>query len=163
MKKDESIKKTMCRGTRRAKMLCAVLIMLEAICAAASVVPEFASVFHLDTGVSLTAIVVLMLVRWAFDALESIIMLLCPRETNGSRLPEAAFSQDTRNRSSDSAVHSDTTESKPGVYNAQAEADIYRRSQNKSEGAWSKYENEPEKPEKMDVEDAMRIARKLTR
>ena len=97
MKKDEVTKKTICRGARRAKMLCGVLIMLEAICAAASTVPEFASTFHLDTGASLTAIVVLMLVRWAFDALESIIMLLCPRETNVSRRPEASFPHDKRN------------------------------------------------------------------
>lgn len=97
MKKDESTRKTMCRGAHRAKMLCGVLIMLEVVRAAASVVSEFASTFHLDTGAILTTIVVLMLVRWAFDALESIIMLLCPPETNGSRLPEAAFPQDNRN------------------------------------------------------------------
>lgn len=61
------------------------------------------------------------------------------------------------------AVRPSVKESQPGVYNAQAEADIYRRSQSKPEGAWSEYETVPEKPGKMEMDDAIRMARKLTR
>lgn len=61
------------------------------------------------------------------------------------------------------AVRPSVKESQPGVYNAQAEADIYRRSQNKAEDAVSKRETVQEKPEKMEMDDAIRMARKLTR
>lgn len=87
MRKDEPIEDRMCRGVRRAKALCMVLIVFEAVGIAASVMQMIKG----DIGTSVIAIIALLLIRWLFDALESIISLLCPEEVETMRFPEAAF------------------------------------------------------------------------
>lgn len=93
------VEEKMTAGVRHAKTLCMVGIVMSIVCGAVDVV--FNAMQHLDVWIG--GLVGALFVRWLFDGLESIIGLLCSLNMSRSKLPDAAFPQQTSNSGSSSS------------------------------------------------------------
>lgn len=86
------VEEKMTAGVRHAKTFCVVLMIVDLLGIFPALMEKTADRFFIVVGV----LVSLMLIRWLFDGLESIIGLLCSLKTapsRGSKLPDAAFPQ----------------------------------------------------------------------
>ncbi len=86
------VEEKMTAGVRHAKTLCVVLAVVDLLAGFLDVVQ-----MQFDRLWSVAGVLVsLMLIRWLFDGLESIIGLLCSLNTapsTGTKFPDAAFPQ----------------------------------------------------------------------
>ena len=86
------VEEKMTAGVRHAKTFCVVLMIVDLLAIFPALTEKTADHFFILVGV----LVILMLVRWLFDGLESIIGLLCSLNTapsTGTKFPDAAFPQ----------------------------------------------------------------------
>lgn len=93
---DAYVEEKMTAGVRHAKTLCVVLIVVDLLAGLLDVVQ-----IQFDRLWSVAGVLVsLMLIRWLFDGLESIISLLCDLNSMpsvGTKFPDAAFPQQSSN------------------------------------------------------------------
>lgn len=93
------VEEKMTAGVRHAKTLCVVLIVVDLLAGLLDVVQ-----IQFDRLWSVAGVLVsLMLIRWLFDGLESIISLLCDLNSTpsvGTKFPDAAFPQQSSGNSS---------------------------------------------------------------
>lgn len=86
------VEEKMTAGVRHAKTLCVVLVVVDLLAGFLDVVQ-----MQFDRIWSVAGVLVsLMLIRWLFDGLESIISLLCDLNSMpsvGTKFPDAAFPQ----------------------------------------------------------------------
>lgn len=86
------VEEKMTAGVRHAKTLCVVLVVVDLLAGFLDVVQ-----MQFDRLLSVAGVLVsLMLIRWLFDGLESIISLLCDLNSMpsvGTKFPDAAFPQ----------------------------------------------------------------------
>lgn len=86
------VEEKMTAGVRHAKTLCVVLVVVDLLAGFLDVAQ-----MQFDRLWSVAGVLVsLMLIRWLFDGLESIISLLCDLNSMpsvGTRFPDAAFPQ----------------------------------------------------------------------
>lgn len=86
------VEEKMTAGVRHAKTLCVVLVVVDLLAGFLDVVQ-----MQFDRLWSVAGVLVsLMLIRWLFDGLESIISLLCDLNSMpsvGTKFPDAAFPQ----------------------------------------------------------------------
>lgn len=86
------VEEKMTAGVRHAKTLCVVLVVVDLLAGFLDVVQ-----MQFDRLWSVAGVLVsLMLIRWLFDGLESIISLLCDLNSLpsvGTKFPDAAFPQ----------------------------------------------------------------------
>lgn len=89
---DAYVEKKMTAGVRHAKTLCVVLMVVDLLAGFLDVAQ-----MQFDRLWSVAGVLVsLMLIRWLFDGLESIISLLCDLNSMpsvGTKFPDAAFPQ----------------------------------------------------------------------
>lgn len=93
---DAYVEKKMTAGVRHAKTLCVVLMVVDLLGIFPALVQPTADYLFTVAGV----LVSLMLIRWLFDGLESIISLLCDLNSMpsvGTKFPDAAFPQQSSN------------------------------------------------------------------
>lgn len=86
------VEEKMTAGVRHAKTLCVVLMVADLLGIFPALMQPTADHLFTVAGV----LVSLMLIRWLFDGLESIIGLLCSLKTapsTGTKFPDAAFPQ----------------------------------------------------------------------
>lgn len=90
------VEEKMTAGVRHAKTLCVVLVVVDLLAGLLDVVQV-----QFDRLWSVAGVLVsLMLIRWLFDGLESIIGMLCSLKTapsTGTKFPDAAFPQQSSN------------------------------------------------------------------
>ncbi len=90
------VEEKMTAGVRHAKTLCVVLVVVDLLAGFLDVVQ-----MQFDRLWSVAGVLVsLMLIRWLFDGLESIISLLCDLNSMpsvGTKFPDAAFPQQSSN------------------------------------------------------------------
>lgn len=90
------VESKMTAGVRHAKTLCVVLIVVDLLAGFLDVAQ-----MQFDRLWSVAGVLVsLMLIRWLFDGLESIISLLCDLNSMpsvGTKFPDAAFPQRSSN------------------------------------------------------------------
>ena len=96
---DAYVEKKMTAGVRHAKTLCVVLMVVDLLAGFLDVAQ-----MQFDRLWSVAGVLVsLMLIRWLFDGLESIISLLCDLNSMpsvGTKFPDAAFPQQSSGSSS---------------------------------------------------------------
>lgn len=93
---DAYVEKKMTAGVRHAKTLCVVLMVVDLLGIFPALMQPTADQLITVAGV----LVSLMLIRWLFDGLESIISLLCDLNSTpsvGTKFPDAAFPQQSSN------------------------------------------------------------------
>ena len=90
------VEEKMTAGVRHAKTLCVVLMVVDLLAGFL-----FVAEMQFDRLWSVVgALASLMLIRWLFDGLQSIIGLLCSLDTapsTGTKFPDAAFPQQSSN------------------------------------------------------------------
>lgn len=90
------VEEKMTAGVRHAKTLCVVLVVVDLLAGFLDVAQ-----MQFDRLLSVAGVLVsLMLIRWLFDGLESIISLLCDLNSMpsvGTKFPDAAFPQQSSN------------------------------------------------------------------
>lgn len=91
MAKKKSLESEMVSGVYLAKVTLTVLIVLLLLAMPLVFLGSVASKSYGDFISCLGALLSLMLIRWLFCGLESIIELLCQIKEEGVRFPEAAF------------------------------------------------------------------------
>ena len=90
------VEEKMTAGVRHAKTLCVVLMVVDLLGIFPALMQPTADHLFTVAGV----LVSLMLIRWLFDGLESIISLLCDLNSMpsvGTKFPDAAFPQQSSN------------------------------------------------------------------
>ena len=90
------VEEKMTAGVRHAKTLCVVLMVVDLLGIFPALMQPTADQLITVAGV----LVSLMLIRWLFDGLESIISLLCDLNSTpsvGTKFPDAAFPQQSSN------------------------------------------------------------------
>ena len=90
------VEEKMTAGVRHAKTLCVVLMVVDLLGIFPALMQPTADQLITVVGV----LVSLMLIRWLFDGLESIISLLCDLNSTpsvGTKFPDAAFPQQSSN------------------------------------------------------------------
>ena len=90
------VEEKMTAGVRHAKTLCVVLMVADLFAGFLTVAE-----MQMDRLWSVAGVLIsLMLIRWLFDGLQSIIGLLCSLDTapsTGTKFPDAAFPQQSSN------------------------------------------------------------------
>lgn len=90
------VEEKMTAGVRHAKTLCVVLMVVDLLAGFLAVAE-----MQMDRLWSVAGVLAsLMLIRWLFDGLQSIIGLLCSLDTapsTGTKFPDAAFPQQSSN------------------------------------------------------------------
>ncbi|MGN1005629.1 MAG: hypothetical protein ACI4O8_03855 [Aristaeellaceae bacterium] len=91
MAKTKDLETEMTASVRHAKVLLTVLIVLLLVAMPLVFLGSAASKSYGAFISCLEALLALMLIRWLFCGLESIIVLLCQKKVETMRFPEAAF------------------------------------------------------------------------